>query len=126
MAFSLLSSCCTYVIPLCLQSILHYLSHGDNPADKSSHGIILGAMDIYSVVWLMVVAWNIGAVANGQWLIIGRHISVHVNSALIVGIMNKSFVVNTGIATRNGLGKIMNLISVDIGVCLVLLYFTMV
>lgn len=48
----------------------------------------------------------------------GRHMNIQVRSALVSAVLNKSFTVDTGIALKDGMGKLMNLVSVDIGVSL--------
>jgi hypothetical protein len=62
-----------------------------------------------------VTCCTVGAV-EAQWLIIGRHMNVRVRAALVSAVLHKSFSVDSGPALRDGLGKLMNLVSVDIGV----------
>lgn len=52
----------------------------------------------------------------GQLLITGRHMSIRVRSALVGAVMHKSFSVDSGVALKDGVGKLVNLISVDVGV----------
>jgi len=52
----------------------------------------------------------------GQFLIIGRHMNIRVRSALVSAVLNKALSVDTGVALKDGMGKLMNLVSVDIQV----------
>lgn len=115
-AFAYIQSFVIFIAPLALQRILDYLATEEGVAhdlEPNVDGYLFSNVGIYTALGLLFGSRFVSAVLQGQWLCRGRHMGVQVRAAIVSAVMEKAFKVDTGEALRDGLGKIINLVSVD-------------
>lgn len=110
--FQFFGSSVGFLAPLALQRVLIYVT------DKSESGDNYGAVPLlpvaigYAVAMLYILP-ALKGVFDGQNYIRGRHIGIRINASLISAVYNKSLRVDLT-SSKESVGKLNNLISVDI------------
>lgn len=121
--FSVCASFTGYLSPLALQRVLRHVSGSDIPADGNmldtsivdqTAGMGVERFLSLELALIFLVAGPVlKGVCDGQTYARGRHIGVQIKGALISAIFHKSTVTNLS-ATKDDVGSVMNLISVDV------------
>ena len=118
--FQLMTCICGYISPLALLRILKYLGKGSDGSSIQDQETLNSqnpsSIEYYISLNTAVLFLFIGPVLKGigdsQVFMRGRHIGVQLKSAIISACYQKALVTNLS-ATKNDIGSLSNLISVD-------------
>lgn len=109
--FQLLSSCSVFCAPLALEKILLYVKYSGGK-EYYEQGFL--HVHIWAAVFILFLGPALKSLGDGQNYVRGRHIGVRVRAALIGSIYQKSLQVDLS-ASKESIGRLNNLISVDVG-----------
>lgn len=109
--FQAMGSICGFISPLALEEILIYVKHGGGEQYKQE-GFL--RVNIWLAVFMIFLGPALKAIGDGQNYNRGRHIGIRVKAALIGLIFKKSLKIDLS-ASKESVGKLNNLISVDVG-----------
>jgi hypothetical protein len=111
--FQLLGSTSLYMAPLALQRIVLHVSSDNSSLDENTASVL--PISVEMAVILLFSLPLCKAIFDNQNYMRGRHIGVISRSAFISIIYDKAFRIDLT-ESKEGLGKINNLISVDVGI----------
>eukprot|EP01032_Pedospumella_encystans_P018756 gene18756-21347_t len=109
--FQFMGSSSTYITPLALERILLHIANNGSDDDEIKSII---PISIELAVVMLFVGPLMSCIGDNQNYVRGRHIGIRIRGALIASIYNKALSVDLS-ASKESIGKINNLISVDVG-----------